>query len=437
MINRVKNLVQKHMRYVRHFVKSQPLTVQYGIDGILALGAVSIAANNNNLFAQRMGANEFHLSMLQFLPQIITLFLLIPAGMLTDSLKNKRIMLSAAMFAAGVFYTFSGLTAFIPVGAIYFLLITLALANVSVTMANLSWQAYFPEVVEDRRRNDVLTFRARMGMIIQLIMPLSVGGILTAISEHGVVAAHQFFYILAAAMMISNAFYVRRIKASHPAEPKRISFREMKIAGRRLIGNKRYMVFCLVVLALHMGWQLDWTMYFVGQVNYLHMNPFLISLAPVGAMLAQLLTLKFWSRNNAKQGVELPVVYGMLGLTATPIGMILGVTIGGYIGITVFLIIHFAAHLAFANITLNLFQCLLKVVDEEYRSFSISIYTCMITASNAVMPVVGVALYRALGGNQQGLIGMFAIMFALRLIAAGLWMLRLWYMKASENGEES
>jgi hypothetical protein len=93
--------------------------------------------------------------------------------------------------------------------------------------------------------------------------------------------------------------------------------------------------------------------------------------------------------------------------------------------------------LAFASIALNLFQCLLKVVDEEYRSFSISVYTMLITLSNAIMPVVGAAIYRAFGGNQTALVYTFAIMFVLRLTAAGLWLLYVNYAKKMRGATEN
>jgi hypothetical protein len=64
------------------------------------------------------------------------------------------------------------------------------------------------------------------------------------------------------------------------------------------------------------------------------------------------------------------------------------------------------------------------VADEEYRSFSISVYTCLVCLSNAVMPVAGIALYRALGGDKDGLRYTFVIIFVLRIIAACLWLAR-------------
>ncbi|MCL2372090.1 MAG: MFS transporter [Defluviitaleaceae bacterium] len=413
----------------RHFAKTQPLSVNYGIDGLLIMGAMGIAGNNNNLFAQRLGAGDFHLAMLQFIPQMAILLILIPAGLFADSLKNKRRMMTVALFAAGVFFSLAGFSAFLPAFAVYFFLGFLALANLSnMGFYNLAWQAYFPEAVSEEARNTVLTFRARMTMLVQLVVPLVVGTILTSIaSDQGKIAAHQLFYILAVALTISNAFHIRKIKAINPAKPKHISWAEMKTAAKRLAGNKQFIIFCATILFFHMMWHMDWTLFFIGQRNYMEMNEFMLSLTPVVGMLAQLVTLKFWSRNNAKQGVEKPLTYGMLGLIASPIAIIVGVSLPANIGPWAFLAIHGVGHLAFANITLNLFQCLLKVVDNENRSFSISVYTCLITLSNAVMPLAGVAVYRGFGGDVNALRITFALLIATRLVAAGFWMLRLRY----------
>lgn len=430
--------IKRAVRNGRSFAKNQPIAVRYGIDGIFAFGAVSIAANNNNLFAQRLGAGDFHLAMLMFLPQMLNLFLLVPMGIFADSLGNKRRMLSVAMVAAGVFFATAGGAAFVPVHMVYFFLTFLSLAMVSIAMTNLAWQAYFPEVVPEdaweegvrETRNNVLTFRARMTMIVSLVAPLAIGAVLTAIpSEEGKIAAHQLFYILAAVLLISNAIHFRKIKAVRPAEPKRVSFAQLKTAAGRLSRNKLFIFFALTVLFFHMTWQADWTLYFIGQRNYMGMNEFFLSLTPVSGMLTQLVTLKRWSRNNAKQGVELPIVYGILGLAICPIAMILGVSLPGMVGIVVFLFFHAVGHLSFANIALNLFQCLLKVVDDEYRSFSISVYTMLITLSNAVMPVAGVAMYRGFGGDRNAIIYSFVVLFFARILSAGLWLLYLKYAK--------
>ncbi|MCL2357638.1 MAG: MFS transporter [Defluviitaleaceae bacterium] len=441
LVERAVAKVKIAARNFKSFRQTNPLTIRYGIDGILFPGAVAIASNNNNLFAQRLGADEFQLSMLQFLPHMLSLVLLVPMGLLADSVSNKRRLLSAALVLAGIFFAVAGGANFVPVYAVYFFLGFLALANVSVGIANLSWQSYFPEVVPENAwdegvresRNNILTFRARMTMIIQLVAPLTIGIILTSIvSDTGKLAAHQVFYVLAAVLLISNAVHFRKIKAVRPAEPKRISFAQMKTAARRLSKNKLFILFALVILFFHMTWHVDWTLYFIGQRNYLQMNEFLLGLTPVVAMIAQLVTLKRWSRKNSREGVERPLVWGILGLAIAPIAMIVGVSMPWqFVGVPIFLLLHATGMLAFSTVTLNIFQCLLKVVDEEYRSFSISVFIVLTTLSNAVMPVVGVAMYRgfgaAVGNARTGLIIAFAIVFVARIIAAGTWTLYVKY----------
>jgi len=79
-----------------------------------------------------------------------------------------------------------------------------------------------------------------------------------------------------------------------------------------------------------------------------------------------------------------------------------------------------------------MFQCLLPVLDTEYRSFSVSVYTCLTTLSNAIMPVVGVAIYRSLGGDINGLRITFVIVFLLRIVAASLWWLRIQILRKKD-----
>jgi len=422
--------------YIRtqQFIKNQPSSVNYGIDGLFVAGAMGIAANNNNLFAMRLGATSTQLGMLHFFPSLFALILIIPAGLFTDSLKNKRRMISVMLFLAAIFFIVVSTSAFIPIHTVYFFLIFFALAAVSVNgLYNLAWQSFFPEAVPDKDRNTVLTFRARMTMIVSMIAPLLIGEILTAIpSDEGKIRTHQLFYVLAALLLVINAFHFRKIKAVLPAKPQRISFAEMKTASKRLLSNKQFVFFTLAILFFHMTWHFDWTLYFIGQATYLQMNERMLMLAPVTSTLAQLITLKFWSKMTARRGSEIPLAYGILGLCLNPIAMIVGTSLPAPVGMYVFLVLHFIAMFTFANITLNIFQCLLKVVDEECRSFSISVYSCLIMISNAVMPMVGVAIYNGLGGNLDALRITFVIAFVVRIVAMGLWILRVKYFKRGE-----
>jgi hypothetical protein len=420
---------------VKNFANSNPVAARYALDGLLAALAVNIAANNNNLFALRLGAGDYQLSLVQFLPQIFTMLILIPGGLFAGSLHNKRRLIMGALITGAIGYLFCAFSPFFkftnagnePVSeySIYLFLVSLALAVGAVATYNLSWQSFFPEVVDKKERNYVLTRRSHMDVFISIPLPLLVGAILIhTTASRGKIIVHQSFYFFAALILVLAAINYRGIKAVRPASPKRVSFLEIKNAMRSLLRNKQYMFFIAAALFFYMMWHFDWTLYFIGQANYLKMNEFQICLTTLGATTVQFLTMRFWSRVNEKHGVVLPVTFGILGLSLNPIAMIISTSLPLSIAPYVFLTLHAVVSIPLATTTLNMLQCLLQVTDEEYRSFSISVYTCLVCFSNAIMPVAGIALYRALGGDRNGLKYCFAIFFVLRILAAGLWFFR-------------
>ena len=106
--------------------------------------------------------------------------------------------------------------------------------------------------------------------------------------------------------------------------------------------------------------------------------------------------------------------------------MIVSTALPAAINQYVFIAMNTMACFAVATLSLNLFQCLLQVLEEENRTMCISIYTMFVSLSNAVMPLAGVALYRGLGADLYALRITFMIVFFLRLAACGIWLLR-WY----------
>jgi len=428
---------------VKNFAVSNPVAMRYAMDGLFAALAVNIASNNNNLFAIRLGADDYQLSLVQFLPQIFTMLILIPGGIFAGSLHNKRRIIIGALVISAVGYLLCALSPFfkfanngseiVPEYSIYFFIVFLALAVGAMATYNISWQSFLPEVVEIHERNRVLTMRSHMDVFISMPLPLLVGTILLHTQGRGKITVHQCFYFFAALSLVLAALNYRKIKAVRHVEPKSVSFYEIKRAVKSVLHNKQYLLFIAVALFFYMTWHFDWTLYFLGQFNYLKMNEFQIGLTTLGATVVQFLTMRFWSRVNEKHGVVLPVAFGIIGLSLCPVAMIISLSLPVSIAPYVFLTLHAIASLPLATTTLNMIQCLLQVTDEEYRSFSISVYTCLVCLSNAVMPVAGVALYRALGGGRDGLRLAFAIIFALRIIALFLWILRRkWQMSLKQ-----
>lgn len=410
---------------IAQLLPNDPIMLRYAADGFFITAGVNIVANSNNMFASRLGASDYQLSLLQFLPQAVNLMLLIPGGLLADSLRNKRRMVMSALYAAATLYICIGIAPLFFARPLMIFIGLLSAATGAMVLHSISWQAYFTEVVEMPSRNRVLTFRTQMCAFIGMLIPLITGSVLSVIDTNaGKITAHQCFLFAAAILMFLAAHNFRKFAAVKPAKPKRVTLSEIKKAGRSLLKNKAFLYFAATALFFYFTWQLDWTLYYIGQSQYLKMNELLLMLVVVGGTTVQFSTMRFWSRKNERHGVVLPVTFGILGLSACPLAMIAATNLPPAYGKYAFLVFNSAANFCFASISLNMFQCLMQVLDEEYRSLSISIYTCLTCITNAVMPMAGVALYKTLGGDLQALHKTFWIIFTLRIIAATLWFIR-------------
>jgi len=407
------------------FVKRNPVAARYIVDGLLIAGAVNIMVNSLNLYAKRLGANDFQLSLTQFLPQIFTMLILIPGGLYMDSIRNKKRIVIVTMMAVMFGIILCIAAPFTGSYTISFFLISVMLAGGAMALYNIAWQSFFPTVVDLKTRNYVLTLKTRVSLFASMAAPLLIGLVLTNIEAVNFkIMAHQGFFICIVFLLLMAILNFNRFRTRRIIEPKRISLAEIKNSAKSLSKNKPFLIFAFTAMFFHMTWHFDWTLYFIGQVDYLGMNELQLGLVPLGAAVIQLFTLKFWSRKNERHGVVLPFTFGILGLSLCPFFLLIAISMPISIGPHLFIILHMIAHIPFCVITLNLFQCLLQVVDEETRSFSMSVFASLICLSNAVMPVAGVALYHALGGDLNGLRYALGIIFVLRIIAAGLWLLR-------------
>lgn len=403
----------------------------FAFEGVLISLVVNLVNNNNNLFATRLGASDFQLSLVITLPQIVAMLVLIPGGILTDRMLNKRRMVTLSLFALAAFYIVLG---FVPMMGSYSLAAFLVLTALSVgpgTLYNTSWQAYFSDVVSIKDRNKALTLRTRWSFIINIATPLLTGFLLASVATNaGKLRFHQSFFWVSCILIILEIFVLKRISGGNMQTTRNaISLKDLKVAAVDLAHNKSFLGFLGVVMFFYITWMSDWTLYYIGQVNYLKLNEAWLSYVGVGGALVQFITLGFWSRINEKHGIRFSMIMGSLGLCFFPLTMIIGTSLPLSIGPYVFLALNTLSNFAFATIALNLLQCLLQVIPEKNKTLSISIYSLLVSLSNAVMPIVGVKVYTSLGANLKALHSTLLIIFAFRVVATGLWTLRWWLLR--------
>jgi len=402
-------------------------------EGILITLVNNLVGNHNNLFAIRLGASDYELGLVTMLPQLIGTVVLIPGGIITDNMKNKRDMVTSALLAAACIYTIIGFVPVLDSRRLEAFLFLLALSSAPMTIYNVSWQAFFSDAVHPNARNGVLALRSALAFLVGIAIILT-SGTLLAHAETNIekIRLHQLFLWVASLLLVLQVSVLRKIPGKTDDKDKKLSASQIIKAFADLIRNRRFLGFVGVAMFFYLTWHIDWTLYFIGETRYLGMNEAWLSYLNIGSAIVQFLTMGIWSRINSKHGVRFAIIFGSLGLAFCPIGMIISTGLKTGNAKLIFLILNTLFNITMATTSLNIVQCLLQVIPEDNKTLNISVYTTLVTMSNGIMPMVGVAIYRKLGADLRALHIIFWIIFVLRIIATGLWALRWWILRKDE-----
>ncbi|MBQ8315964.1 MAG: MFS transporter, partial [Lachnospiraceae bacterium] len=138
----------------------------FTFEGMLITLVNNLVGSNNNLFATRLGASDLQLSLLTTISQLVGLAVLIPGGILTDRLKNKRSMVMVSLAVLTVFYALIGCVPMLPGNRFTAFLILLAASVGPMTIYNVSWQAYFSDMIHKEEQNHIMTYRTALTFVI-------------------------------------------------------------------------------------------------------------------------------------------------------------------------------------------------------------------------------------------------------------------------------
>ena len=405
----------------------------FGIEGLLFQFVYSLAAGNGigtNLYATNLGATDTQVSMVQLLSNLLAVALLLPAGILSDRTKNSKTMPVIILLFVGVMYFFYGTVPVMGEQRMVFFFLFVSLTAGLMAIYNAIWQAFFGDVTPLADRNRVYAFRNRFVFAISTVAPILLGTILTAMpdSERKLSVLRIFFY-LCGALNLLNAFVLSRIPGGRRspealAQIPKFSFSAFSEVLRGLAHDKRFLIYFGSIMFFYMGWHLDWTMWYIGQTQYVGLTEAQLSWYSAACAILQLLTLGIFARANEKKTVHFTFIFCVLSLMLCPLTMLVSGLAPVGLRPAVFLVLGTLVCIPQGANNLCLVQMLLEVTPEKNRSLIVSLNMAFVTLSNAVMPFVGVQLYNALGADYNAFLLFNSIAFVWRSLALCLFLYR-------------
>lgn len=407
----------------------------FGVEGFLFQFVSSIGAANGlgtNLYATNLGATDSQIGMIQLVANLTAVALLLPVGLLSDRMKNARIVPCALMLFLGVMYCFFGTVPEMGAHRMTFFFIFLALTAGVLSAYGSIWQAFFGDMTPLEHRNRVYAFRSRFAYLVAMLAPVLCGTAMTAApdTDSKLIVLRIFFY-LCGALNLCNAFVIFRMRGGHRtpemlARVPRFSPAALGHVLSDLVHNRRFMVYFGCVMFFYMGWHLDWSMWYIGQVQYVGMSEADLSIYTALVNLSQLLAIGFFVRMNEKKGVQFTFIFPILSLVLCPVLMLTSLAAPEGARVGVFLVLATFICLPQCACNLCLVQMLLDAIPEGNRSLIVSLHCIFVTLSNALMPFLGVQLYNLLGADLTALVAFNLVVLLTRGTALGIYVFRAW-----------
>ena len=322
-------------------------------------------------------------------------------------------------------------------------LVSLAFTAGALAIYNAQWQAMFGAAVSLRQRNDVYAFRNQFMFVIGILAPVICGILMGRChtADGKLLVLRSFFYLCAVCVLLQAAA-IKKIPVEQQEEGKapaeagkastRFSVSDLLEAITSVGKNKALRWFFVPVVFFYITWQLDWSMWYLGQVKYCKMSEMTLSICNGVFNIGQLAAVGMIAKVVRKKSPDFALIFAGIGLCLCPVIMILVPHLPlAYRGVT-FIVLMTVLNAPQCAVALCTVQILLNAAPEKNRSLLISLFTMMTTLTNSVLPLLGVRLYTALGADLTALYRFNLIDLGVRILSTlGL----IWrYQKAKKDG---
>ena len=422
---------------------SAQIMLLFAVEGVFLQYITSINGFGLNLYATNMGATDSQIGIIQMVPNIVACAALLPLGILADRLKSTKTipMLTLLVMCAG--YAFLGSVPALGERRMELFFVSLAFTAGALAIYNAQWQAMFGAAVSLRQRNDVYAFRNQFMFVIGILVPVICGILMGRChtADGKLLVLRSFFYLCAVCVLLQAAA-IKKIPVKQQEEGKapaeagnassRFSVSDLLEAITSVGKNKALRWFFVPVVFFYITWQLDWSMWYLGQVKYCKMSEMTLSICNGVFNIGQLAAVGMIAKVVRKKSPDFALIFAGIGLCFCTVILILAPHLPlAYRGVA-FIVLMTVLNAPQCAVALCTIQILLNAAPEKNRSLLISLFTMITTLTNSVLPLLGVRLYTALGADLTALYRFNLIDLGVRILSTlGL----VWrYQKAKKDG---
>ncbi|WP_339196797.1 MFS transporter [Solibacillus sp. FSL R5-0449] len=348
--------------------------------------ASAVAQNTSNsyipIFAMMiLGATNYQVGLISSLPPLITLLMTLPAAILLNRAFEQKRLVAFSVLAARFVFLLIAFISYVPGSFGSWLLLGLIAAmSVPNTMANMGWQSFIGNIIEESRRAQFFSDRNRLLTVVGLFVTLTIGIVMKDMTSNRI--AYQILFMFTFVVGIVELYFLLK----HDEPERELNTEKKRAMDWSIFKNNKYVLFLIVALVFNFGWQMAWGVFNIYNVRYAEATIFWISMFNVANMIAQIFSFSLWRKWSQKYGNMSVFVWVAFGMSTAPLLMVLSTNLY-YLAAMSFL-----SGLFVSGTVLILFNLLLENSPQEVRTYCITTYNVLLAFIAFSSPQIGIWL---------------------------------------------
>lgn len=419
-------------------IRTDRLLLFFLTEGLLFQFAGSLKGFGTNLFATNLGATDTELGLIQTVGNLFTLAFLIPIGLIADRQRLTARVTGALAGLSGLTFLFQALVPRMGALRIPMFFLSVGLTSAMFNSYSSQWQVMFGDMVTPDRRDMIYARRTQCMSVLGVLIPLACGVFMVknGSPETNLKVLCRFDLAAGILLMVLCVRLLRDRTVRLTAAPVR---EKVTLAGlgrtiRDAAADRRFRIFVICALILYTSWQVDWTVWYIGQTQYCGMTSAHMSYYTAITCLGQLISLGFLARINTKRTAHFTVCLCYGALMCSPLLMLLITSLPQGIRPGVFMPVCALENMIEMGLPMCITALLLEAVPEKHRALNISLYTVLTTLTASFFPLLGVKIYTALGASISGMHRWNLVLFVWRASALSLFVWRYFVWKRARGG---
>lgn len=340
------------------------------------------------IFAIKLGANNYEVSLINSLPALMAIIGIIPAVIFINRSNNVFKFSYILEYITRTFYLFVALVPFLngykPEAVVLFV----GLLNLPAIIVGMCWQSFMSDLIPAEFRGKVFADRNIWTGLLGTVSVLITGLLLDRIKfPYG----YQIMFFIAFVFGMLDSYYFSKlhyISKNDKKEPE-MPFLE---SFKSIIKSKKFIYFSLTSFIFTFTWMMAWPIFTIYKVDNLNANNAWMSIFTIVGSIGSIISYRKWAELADRKGNGLALSISTLLIAVIPImwakvtSLYLGAFVDFYGGI---------ATAGYLMLSLNWLLELLP--DHKEKMNYIAIYTIVTQFAAFISPIFGTWVYEVTG----------------------------------------